>query len=415
MASASATRIRTPAWIVDTWRDIDRYWFAAGSATTIGVFRILLGFANLANLLLILPFFDAWYTERGFTPLAVTDRYNGLIARDFYFLNYRFVLPFSPPRIDVFSNVTNSTLFLAMYWVLILAALLTMLGLWTRFSSIVLAIGIVSLQHRNGIILHGGDTVVRLGAIYMAIAPSGKACSLDRLIGLWKGRLRPGPVTISVWPQRIIAFNLALIYFTTWWAKMDGDRWRNGTAAWFPAHLNEFSRFWIPPIMRAPWLTPFLTYATVATELALGTIVFWRPARKWVLLAGLLMHGWIEYSMNIPLFALSMCSFYVAFYEGAEVTAWARRVGERCRRLRLTVGVPKRTPLDSGPALAIVATDAFSLVTYERGDVDDLDCGAVRNPVRAIWLRSPGAWVIGIVPGLWRHLVRSAFELARKS
>ena len=290
------------------------------------------------------------------------------------------------------------------------AALLTMLGLWTRISSILLAIGVVSLQHRNSIILHGGDTVLRLGAVYMAIAPSGKACSLDRLIGLWKGRLKPGPVLISVWPQRVIAFNLALIYFTTWWAKMDGDRWRGGSASWFPSHLNEFERFWVPPFLHATWLVPILTYGTLATELSLGTLVFWRPARKWVLLAGLLMHGWIEYSMNIPLFALSMCSFYIAFYEGAEITAWAKRVGERLQRFRLSVRVPKRTRLEAGPALAIQATDAFSLVTYERAEVDTPEDSAGKSPQPAIWARSPGAWVFGVVPGLWRRLVNKALH-----
>ena len=400
-----------PGWISDTWRDIDRYWFATTTATTIGVFRILLGFANLANLLLILPFFDAWYSERGFTPLAQTDRANPPIAHDFFFFNFRFDLPFSVPRIDVFSDITNSSLFLAIYIALIVLALLTTLGLWTRVSSILLAIGIVSLQHRNTLILHGGDSVMRLGAIYIAIAPSGKACSLDRFIGLWKGRLKPGPVNVSVWPQRVIAFNLALIYFTTWWVKMDGDRWRGGSASWFPAHLNEFHRFWVPPFMLANWMVPILTYGTLATELALGTIVFWRPARKWVLLAGLLMHAWIEYSMNIPLFAFGMCSYYVAFYEGAEVTAWAKRVGQRLKRLQLVVLVPHRSPVESGPVFAIQAVDTFDLITYERSDVEKLDCGEVLNTERAIWTRSPGAWLFGFIPGLWRRMMDRAFKL----
>jgi hypothetical protein len=243
----------------------------------------------------------------------------------------------------------------------------------------------------------------------MAIAPSGKACSIDRLIALWKGRVKPGPVLVSLWPQRVIAFNLALIYFTTWWVKMDGERWRNGTATWFPSHLPEFYRFWVPPILKAPWMAPVLTYGTLATELALGTIVFWRPARKWVLLAGIMMHGFIEYSMNIPLFGFSMCAWYIVFYEGDEVTAWAKRLGARLKRFQICVQTPKGFDPESPPILAMKAMDPLELVSYEATNSNSLTATVegtgVAKPERAIWKRSVGAWILGIVPGLWHKLV----------
>jgi hypothetical protein len=316
------------------------------------------------------------------------------------------------------ANVSNSSLFLAFYILIIVAAALTTLGLWTRISSIVLAIGIVTIQHRNLLILHGGDSVVRLGALYLAIAPSGKACSLDRLIALWKGRAKPGPVQVSLWPQRIIAYNLALIYFTTWWVKMDGMRWRNGTAVWFPAHLAEFYRFWVPPVIRAPWMAPVLTYGTLATELALGTLVFWRPARKWVLLAGIGMHGFIEYSMNIPLFGFSMCAWYVAFYEGDEVTAWAKRLGSRLKRFQMTVFTPNAVDLQSPHAVAVRSTDPLGLITYTSNETEVLSAESngqpLANPKSAMWKRSIGAWILGIVPGLWRRLVNRALTTEAK-
>lgn len=370
-----------------------------------GVFRILLGFANLASLALLFPTFNAWFSESGFTPLALTQRADPPIARDFYLGGWKLELPFTVPNVGVFNSISNYHVLLVCLVILMVAAVLTTLGLWTRVSSIILAIGVVSLQHRNTLILHGGDTVVRLGAIYIAMAPSGKACSVDRLIGLWRGRIKPGPVWVSAWPQRLMAFNCALVYFTTWWSKLEGDKWRSGSAAWFPAHLNEFHRFWVPSFLYSGWMVPILTFGTLATELALGTIVFWRPARKWVLLAGLLMHAWIEYSMNIPLFALSICSFYVAFYEGAEISAWAARIGKRLSRFNMTA--PKFDVVDDGAAAAIRATDTFSLVSYT-----EQSSGASSGDLaRQIWTRSPGAWILGIVPGLWRRMFNQAFRL----
>ena len=175
------------------------------------------------------------------------------------------------PRVNLLSNVTDTRITFAFYVLIILSAITTTLGLWTRVSSIILALGMVTLQHRNILILHGGDTVLRLAAIYIAIAPSGAACSLDRIIALWKGEKSALPARVSLWPQRIIQYNVALIYFTTWWLKMDGHRWRNGTAVWFPSHLNEFHRFWVPSFIQSAPLTMFFTYATLAVELCLGT------------------------------------------------------------------------------------------------------------------------------------------------
>ena len=70
---------------------------------------------------------------------------------------------------------------------------------------------------------------------------------------------------------------------------------------------------------------PFLgltTYGTLIVEVALGTLFFWKPARKWVLISGLALHAYIEYRFNIPMFAFIITSTYIAFYEGEEVERW---------------------------------------------------------------------------------------------
>ncbi len=54
----------------------------------------------------------------------------------------------------------------------------------------------------------------------------------------------------------------------------------------------------------------------------MATLVWFAPLRKYVLLAGIGLHLFIEYSMNIPLFAFLMISMYVTYYEGEEVSAW---------------------------------------------------------------------------------------------
>jgi hypothetical protein len=113
--------------------------------------------------------------------------------------------------------------------------------------------------------------------------------------------------------------------FTAWW-KFFGTYWLDGTATWYPTQMHEFQRFPLPDFLARQPFVMIETYGTLLLEIALGTLVFWKPARKWVLIGGLLMHGYIEYHFNIPMFAFIICSCYIAFYEGEEVEAWVARL-----------------------------------------------------------------------------------------
>lgn len=400
--------------LVETWQQLDEYWFGYGSPVSMGVMRILVGITVFLNLAITFAEFDDWYTEHGYVPVFAGRKYMPELDQGFSIFGFHMTMPFHVPRLDLIVGTTDARLTLA-FWILTMVACITMtLGLWSRVSAIVLSVCIISLHHRNAMILHGGDTLQRIAVMYMALAPCGKACSLDRLIGLYRGEIAPGPVRVSMWPQRLITYNLALVYFTTVWHKWGGSTWRNGTATWYPARLNEFKRFWVPDFVNQLPFVKLSTWGTLATELALGTLVFYKPLRKWVLLGGLLMHGYIEYSMNIPMFSFSICALYVTFYEGEEVMMWCRRMGERLRKFSLKVFLPQGSRFRPGPQAAIEAADPFGLVSYQAGDDENWKAtdslGRNRSPFSASRKRSLGGWVIAVVPGLWRRMLKRGIE-----
>lgn len=302
----------------ETLKQLDQFWFGYGSPVSLGLFRILSAGFIFINLLMIGLYFGDFFGETSYVPTWMASRAMDPRVE---------VLPgFMIPRLNPLVAVTDPKLLVAVYLLTMIAALLTTLGLWTRFSSILLAVLMVTWHHKNSLILHGGDTVMRMSAVYMALAPSGAAISLDRRIALKKGLADAIPPMVSLWPQRLIALNCALIYFTTTWAKWFGNLWKNGTATWYPARLNEFKRFPVPGFFNEFPMVYVTTYGTLAVEFALGVLVWFRPLRKWVLLSGLLLHAYIEYSMNIPLFAFVITSMYVAFYDGEEVAGWFDRL-----------------------------------------------------------------------------------------
>ncbi len=388
------------------FESLDDWWFGHGSPTTLGVFRILFGALVFASLVMVFVDWEAWFSERGYVPAWMGRLW----------LNPDVPLwpgwDFTVPRVGILSGVTNAHVAIGIYFATILFALLTTLGLWTRLSTILLAIGLVSMHHRNAIILHGGDTVIRVMVLYLAIAPCGKACSVDRLIRLWKGKDTGAPLRISLWPQRLIMYNMALIYFTTVWLKWFGNLWKppiaggEMTANWFPARLAEFYRFPYPEFLRDTPVVYFSTGATLIIEFSLATLVFYRPFRKWVLLAGIGLHGFIEYTMNIPLFSFLMVSMYVTFYDGEEVSAWFQRLGQRVGKLRASVHLPLGKRFDPRGAAFFDAVDPLKVVNYFPGEEERL----AGSEVRKSWTHSMGGWLFGWIPGVWRNLLQRALE-----
>jgi hypothetical protein len=394
---------------------LDDWWFGRRSPVALGLFRVLIASMAFISLALTLFDFDAWYTERGFAPVRLIERWMHYPSSRVHFgEELFFTLPFEIPRLNLLSGVTNSGVTLAFYLAVMLLALLTAVGLWTRVSSILLAIGIVSLHHRNPLILHSGDSLLRLCMLYIAVAPSGAAVSLDRFIGVWRGRLPKEPEPVSLWGQRLIQYQVALLYFTTAWWKWFGTYWKDGTATWYPTQLREFDRFWIPPILEQQPFIAITTYGTLVAEVALATLVFYKPLRKWVLLSGIALHGYIEWRFNIPMFAFIILSTYVCFYDGEEVQAWAKRLGARFKRLKLKMLLPEGQRLHPTRGAAIDNLDALGVVEFDYGQAGmwqaiDAAGKLKRNPARAAWLRMPGAWPF-LMPGLWRRMLESSTE-----
>ncbi|MBX3097819.1 MAG: HTTM domain-containing protein [Fimbriimonadaceae bacterium] len=296
--------------MVEALRSFQKWMFGFGSPLTMGVVRAVMGTVILINLLMISIDFEAWFTEKGFVPISFIPMALGEM-----------------PRFSPLAFVTDARVTLLFFAVTTLAALTTALGLFSRVSTIILLIGITGLHHRTADILHSGDTMMRAFALYMAVAPSGAAFSIDRW---WKVRRDPNATMseVSLWPQRLMQIQVAIVYFTTAWHKWQGIRWRDGSATWFTAQLNEFDRFPMPAFMDQRPMVPIMTYGTLVLELALGTLVFWKPARNYVLIGGVLLHLGIEYRMNIPLFAFIMIGTYLSFIESEEwpsIVAWFNR------------------------------------------------------------------------------------------
>ena len=305
-----SVRTLTAAW--------NRFFFAPQSPLPIALFRILYGCLAVANLILLYPDWLTWFGTRGWVSMSTMRTLEPGVR-----LNLFTVMP------------ADDSWIRGLFWVFMIAAVLLALGLFTRISSIVVFLCLTSIDQRNLYILHGGDTFMRVAGFFLIFAPAGAALSLDRLIRIRKGKESEAIRHRPPWAQRMIQFELALLYFVTFCWKASGETWVNGTALFYVMHLDELRRFPVPMFLQDPVLLKLGTWLTLAAEFSLGVLIWFKELRYPVLAIGVILHLCFEYSLNVPLFQWEILSAYVLFVDPEDL----ERVCNRVVHLR---AIPKR-------------------------------------------------------------------------
>ncbi len=187
------------------------------------------------------------------------------------------------------------------------AALAFTVGFFTRTSGIIAYLTLISIHHQNLTILNSGDTALRFALFFLIWSPSGGAWSVD---SKFKTAIPEHPP----WALRMIQLQTAAIYLFTALSKLNGLSWRDGTAVYYATRLWDFERFGFDPVFNSLTAMKFITWSSVALELALGTLI-WIPAlRIPLILIGTAFHLGIEYSMNIPWFEWIMIVLLVGMW-----------------------------------------------------------------------------------------------------
>ncbi len=276
----------------------DRFLMEPISPVPIGVFRILFGFLVLANGLLFLPELQTWFGPQGVMSLETAARITPGIR-----VNLLQWMPSTESAVRIFFST----------W--LVSAFCLMVGLFTRIASIVVFVAICSLHNRNVLILHSGDTLMRVLSFFLIFAPAGAALSVDRLIALFKGRASPKHRLYSPWAQRLIQIQLSVLYLSTFLWKVQGNAWLDGVATYYTSRLKEFERFPVFGLFDHAWFIQLTTWGTLLVEFSMGVLVWFAELRYAVLISGVFLHLGIEYSMNIPLFEWITLSAYACFID----------------------------------------------------------------------------------------------------
>lgn len=295
----------------------DEFFFAPQSPIPIALFRIFYGICVSATVILLHSDWLEWFGVHGWVSLSTT----------------RTVEP--GLRLNLFSVMPQDDRWIAaFFWIFLGFAVLLTVGLWTRISSAAVFLSLASIDQRNLFIDHSGDTFLRVAGFFLIFAPAGAALSLDRLIRVRKGLEGPEISPRAPWAQRMIQFELALLYLVSFWWKMKGHTWLNGTALYYVTHLHSIKRFPLPGWIQYPGILKAGGWFILVLEFCLGTLIWFRRFRYPLLLLGLLFHLCIEYAINVPMFQWDVLTAYILFIDPADLHRMWRVICQRCRTMR---------------------------------------------------------------------------------
>ncbi|MDW4904720.1 HTTM domain-containing protein [Streptomyces sp. ADMS] len=130
----------------------------------------------------------------------------------------------------------------------------------------------------------------------------------------------------------VIMAEACLIYATAGWYKIQGSRWQDGTAVYYPLHLDYFS----------PWpalsdllsssgtMVMLVTYGTVIVQVAFPFTLLNRRAKNVLLAVMMTEHAVIAVVLGLPFFSLAMIAADAVFLPAS----FLRRLGEGAARAR---------------------------------------------------------------------------------
>ncbi|MCT7355649.1 HTTM domain-containing protein [Streptomyces sp. 15-116A] len=153
----------------------------------------------------------------------------------------------------------------------------------------------------------------------------------------------------------VIMAEACLIYATAGWYKVQGSRWQDGTAVYYPLQLEYFSPWpgLADLLSSSGTLVMLVTYGTVVVQVAFPFTLFNRRVKNVLLAVMITEHAVIAVVLGLPFFSLAMIAADMVFLP----TSFLRRLGDGAARARARLlrrgGDGLRLPKQRAPRLRL--------------------------------------------------------------
>lgn len=199
---------------------------------------------------------------------------------------------------------------MAFFWVYVSSAFFLLIGLFTRFFSLLTFLCHYILMCTIEVYVYGVDIFLQIALFYIMLMPVARLYSVDALLK------RPpiGPsweVTLS---QRVLQIHMCLIYLSAGFEKLISSEWWSGNVIWRSMVQPDFKQYDLTWLADKPWLFIALSWFTIIVE-SLYFISVWIPrVRVFWLFAIIGLHIGICVFLGLWLFGLIMILLSVAAF-----------------------------------------------------------------------------------------------------
>ncbi len=295
----------------------NEFWFTRADGATLGLMRLATGLVALYFAATFSFDLERFLGAGGMLPAGmVNEWYSPGEVRWWRFSYFSFVVGSG----DLWAAHVVSLLVLALYC----------LGLFSRITSVLALIVVLSYVNRAPMLTGYLEPVLCLVMFYLCLGPSGAAFSLDS----WRRRRKlaelpaaerealedAGESYSANIAQRLLQLHVALIYLLMGTAKLWGDTWLGGDAIWWLATQPESRLLDLTSLLaRWPLLGDLWSHLVLLVELTFPLLVFNRLARPLALVASTLC--WVSLALatgDIP-WAAMMIIANLSFISGEAV------------------------------------------------------------------------------------------------
>jgi hypothetical protein len=217
---------------------------------------------------------------------------------------------------EILRQVSEPRVVWVLYLALLLFAVLFALGLFTRLAGLCLtALHVIFAAHQPNL-TWGWVQLYPAFVLYLTLAPSGQAWSLDAWLRRRKDPAYRAPDEFCPWALRLLQVHVIAMYATAGWPRFTGEAWLRGETVLHAVADTRFGRWGLD----WPSLQPLLaagTFYALAIEPAATVLLPIRATRRWCALGLIALHMSIELVADVGMWQFMMTGAVFAFLPDA--------------------------------------------------------------------------------------------------
>jgi hypothetical protein len=284
---------------MEAWKErLRRFLFPAETDYWVAILRIGLGLQVVFYSLSLKNDWNYLFAGTG----------NGLISRTLSEALLSVETPFVPRfgwlvAIGERVGLSEGTLLLAAWWVLLLAGCGLLIGLFSRSCGILSWFLHLCAAKSGGLVSYGVDSFMTIGLFYLMLSPLPDSYSLGRQ---WRQRRSAEDRHLLGFWRRVLQIHLCLIYFFGGLTKSLGSGWWDGSNLWRALIRPPFNVISPEILVRWKYLFPVAGILIFLLEIGYPFLIWPKRTRFVWLMSVLIMHAAIGLTMGMYLFALIM-------------------------------------------------------------------------------------------------------------